>query len=80
MGEAIAKMILPTAEINESYTRTGNIAYSFSDIASILSEASGTNIRFESPDPNDYAERLKQCGVEDEDIYISSLFGAVIKK
>lgn len=79
MGEAIAKMILVPAKINASYTLTGNMAYSFGDIASILTEASGTNILFESPDLNDYAERLKQYGVEDEDIYISSLFGAVIK-
>ncbi len=79
MGEAIAKIMLMNSPINTSYTLTGNRSYSFADIASILSNASGKNISFESPDPEDFVNHLDEYGVEDNEILFSSIFAELIK-
>lgn len=79
MGEAIANVLAGTGHENKIYLITSHSTYSFGDIAIMLSELSGKDISYVSPDPEEYEARLRGDGVEETDIWFLSLLAAVIK-
>jgi len=79
MGEAIAKVLASEGHQNKIYITTALPSHSFSEIAQILSELSGKTISYNSPEPQEFENQLKEYGLSDEDIWFSSLFAAVIK-
>lgn len=79
MGEAIANVLADEGHYNLNYILTSLPAYSFKDIAEILSEISGQVVSYYSPDPKEYEAKLKEYGVKQSDIWFSALFAAVIK-
>lgn len=79
MGEAIANVLSGEGHENKIYITTALPSQSFSEIAQMLSEMSGKEITYYSPEAHQFERQLKQYGVKDDDIWFSSLFAAVIK-
>ena len=79
MGKAIANVLASDGHHNQTYQLTGALAYSFSEIAELLSEFSGKNIAYDSPDPKAYESKLKDYGVSEMDIWYSTLLASIIR-
>lgn len=79
MGEAIANVLASEGHENKIYVTTAVPSYSFSDIAQMLSESSGKTILYHNIDSQEYENQLKEYGLSDYDVAISSLLAAVIK-
>ncbi|MEL1254133.1 SDR family oxidoreductase [Flavobacterium sp. DGU38] len=79
MGEAIANVLSEEGHENKTYVLNGLSSHSFSEIAQILSELSGNEISYQSPQPDQYENQLKEYGVGAEDIYFSLLLAAIIE-
>ncbi|WP_254412646.1 SDR family oxidoreductase [Dyadobacter diqingensis] len=79
MGEAIANVLASEGHENKTYLLTTLPSYSFREIAEILSELSGKNVSYTSPEPEEYEAQLKEYGVSDSDIWYSLLLAAIIK-
>lgn len=63
MAEATANVLTSEGHENQAYPFTNSEAYSFGDIAGILSEISGKTISYVSPSPDEYKETLTKAGV-----------------
>lgn len=79
MGEAIANVLASEGHENKTYLLTTLPSYSFGEIAKILSELSGKNVSYTSPEPEEYEAQLKEYGVSDSDIWYLLLLAAIIK-
>ena len=79
MAEAIAYVLTSDGHDNKVYPLTGLTAYSFNDIALMLSELSGKPVSYDNPEPEEYAATWREYGVGEGEIYISLLLAAVIK-
>lgn len=79
LAEATANLLIEGNHENKTYQLTASNSYSFGDIASILSELSGKSINYISPEPADFENMLKQFGLPEHIISMSSLFAAGIK-
>ena len=79
MGEAIANVMISDGHENKIYLLTGQPNYSFAEIAEILSELSGRNVTYHSPDSIAFEAQLKEYGIQESDIQFSTLFAAIIK-
>lgn len=79
MGKAIANVLATNGHHNKIYQLTGALSYSFSEIAELLSEFSGKQIPYQSPDPKDYEAQLKDYGVSKMDIWYSALLASIIR-
>lgn len=79
MGEAIANVLTTEGHENQTYLITGSESYSFREIAQMLSELSGKNITYTSPEQSVFESKLKEYGVSDGDIYYAAMLAAVIK-
>nr|WP_262918086.1 NmrA family NAD(P)-binding protein [Pontibacter sp. E15-1] len=77
---AAAGAVLLTTEEHENkvYEMGGPVAYSFQDIAGMLSDLSGKTIQYVSPSPGVYSEQLKSYGVPDEMIQGAATFCVAI--
>jgi NAD(P)H dehydrogenase (quinone) len=77
---AAAGAILLTTEGHENkvYEMGGPVAYSFHDIAGMLSELSGKTIQYTSPSPEVFVEQLKSYGLPDDAIHGFSTFCVAI--
>lgn len=53
---------------NKTYEFGGATAYSFQDIADILTELSGKTIVYPAPSPEEFAQQMKEYGLSDEEI------------
>jgi NAD(P)H dehydrogenase (quinone) len=60
MGEAMANVLLNDPFQNNIYNFTGNETYSFYDIATILTELSGKEVRYTDVEANTFFEMMKQ--------------------
>lgn len=60
MGEAMAKVLLSEPNESKIYNFTGNNTYSFYDIATLLTELSGKEVKYTSVDDSTFRESLKQ--------------------
>lgn len=79
MGKAIANVLVTEGHQNKTYQLTGALAYSFSDIAELLSEFSGKKVAYQSPDPKEYEAQLENYGVSKTDIWYSTLLASIIR-
>ncbi|SHG11186.1 SDR family oxidoreductase [Chryseobacterium vrystaatense] len=79
IGEAIANVLGTEGHKNKVYLTTTQPTYSFNEIAQILSELSGAEVSYFSPEPEEYETRLREYGVSEGDIWFSKLFAEVIK-
>lgn len=68
MGEAMAKVLLAGDCENKIYNFTGDKAYSFYDIASVLSELSGNPVSYTAINDDTFMEMMEQRNVPDASI------------
>ena len=78
MAEASANILLSKGHENTSYTFANTENYSFEYVASILSEISGKEIGYVSPDADEYTQTMKEAGVPDEAIGMTVGFAKAI--
>lgn len=76
MAEATANILSSTGHEGKIYNFTGNTAYSYQDIANILSEVTGKNIRYVSPSVEEFTKSLTEAGVPEEYIGMFAGFSA----
>ncbi len=62
VGEVAARVLLEPGHEGKVYTLTGPVAYSYGDVAGILSEVRGETIHYPAPSPEEYAQVLKSAG------------------
>ncbi|MCP2025175.1 NAD(P)H dehydrogenase (quinone) [Flavobacterium sp. HSC-32F16] len=79
MGEAIANVIAEQGHENKIYVTTAVPSHSFGEISQMLSELSGRKVTYESPEPEEFENQLKEFGLQNEDIYYSQILAAIIK-
>lgn len=79
IGKALAKVLLQDSHENKIYNITGSHAYSFADVAQILSELSGKNVAFNDLPVEVYTEQLRTFGVPEEFISLMAAFATDIK-
>ena len=79
MAEAAANVLASSGHENKIYTLSLNKAYSYQDIADILSEISGKNIKYISPSLEEFFKTLSDAGVPEELIGMSAGFANAAK-
>jgi NAD(P)H dehydrogenase (quinone) len=79
IGEAIANDLVATTDNNKTYEITGSQAYSYEEVASELSNLSGTTISYTDLNPDAYTDFLKQIDVPQQYIAMFSAFASDIK-
>lgn len=78
MGEAAAVVLTTAGHEHKEYAITANTAYSFSEIAGMLSDISGKEVKYHRPDPDTYIEQLVKAGVPRESASFLAGFGTAI--
>jgi NAD(P)H dehydrogenase (quinone) len=63
MGEAIAKVLLSEVGKNKVYNFTGDKVYSFYDVAAVLTELSGKEVKYTAVDSTAFIEMMKQRSI-----------------
>ncbi len=79
MAEAAAVVLTSSGHENKEYAITGQTAYSFSDIAKILSEIKEKEIPYHKPSASTYINQLVQAGFPKESAGFFAGFGEAIK-
>lgn len=78
MAEAIAVVLTTPGHENKEYVIAAETAVSFSEIADLISEITGTTIAYNQIDVTSYVSQLVQQGVPDDDAaYLSRFAGAI---
>lgn len=77
-GAAGANLLTTEGHENKVYEMGAPVAFSFHDIASILSELSGKTIQYVSPSAEQFTEQLKSYGLPDEAIQGAATFCVAI--
>ncbi len=67
-GEAIANALLTTTGESQVYKLTGSEAWSFSDVASVLTELSGTTVEYTPLDASAFTSHMRERGTPDAGI------------
>jgi NAD(P)H dehydrogenase (quinone) len=78
MGEATAKVLNTGGHENTTYTLANVETYSYQNVAEILSEISGKEINYFSPEVEDYTKTLTDAGVPKQ--YIDMFSGFALAK
>lgn len=73
MAEAAAEILANPGHENKTYTTADDRAYSFQEIADLLSEITGKKVAYHKPDVNTFINAVEQQGVPKE---MASFFGA----
>ncbi|NTE03153.1 SDR family oxidoreductase [Agrobacterium tumefaciens] len=80
MAEATAVVLTTSGHENKEYVIAAETAYSFSEIAELLSDITGKTITYIQPEISSYIAWLMQTGAsEDDAAYISRFCGAIAK-
>jgi len=80
MAEALAIVLTTPGHENKEYVIAAENAFSFSEIADIISEITGTTVAYNQTDIPSYVAQLVQQGVPDDDAaYLSRFAGAIAK-
>lgn len=80
MAEALAVVLTTPGHENKEYVIAAEAAFSFAEIADILSEITGTTITYNPTEVMDYVEQLVQQGVtEDDAAYLARFAGAIAR-
>jgi NAD(P)H dehydrogenase (quinone) len=78
MAEAIAVVLTTPGHENKEYVIAAETAVSFSEIADLISEITGTSIAYNQIDVTSYVAQLVEQGVPDDDAaYLSRFAGAI---
>lgn len=72
MGEATANLLLEDGHENKTYEITGSQSFSYTDIATVLSELSGKEVKYNDIAEEDLKVALQQIGFPDFAIYLHS--------
>ncbi|MGE5317811.1 MAG: SDR family oxidoreductase [Chloroflexota bacterium] len=68
LAEAAANVLIQGGHENKYYKTVNIENYSFHEIARLLTELTGKEIHYMSPDPSEYKETLKKAGMPDASI------------
>ena len=79
MAEAAAIVLTTDGHQNQEYAITGDTAYAFSEIATMISEIIGKDVQYHSPDTATYIKQLVQAGVAEGNAAFFAGFGEAIK-
>ena len=79
MAEAAAVVLSTPGHENQEYAITGETAYSFGEIAGMLSEITGKDVKYHKPDKSIYIEQLVKAGVPKDNAAFFAGFGEAIK-
>ena len=80
MAEAAVSILTSEGHENKTYEISVDTAYSFGDVAQILSEISGKEIKYVSPSAEEFQATMASAGVPPEIIGMVSMFGEGIKQ
>lgn len=78
IAELSAEILTTSGHENKIYEASGEQAYSFEEVAQILSEVTGTVINYISPSEDDFEKALKEYGVPQYGIELSVLSARAI--
>jgi NAD(P)H dehydrogenase (quinone) len=80
MAEAIAVVLTTSGHENKEYALAAETAFSFAEIADLISEITGTAVAYSQTDIPLYVSQLVQLGVSGDDApYLSRFAGAIAK-
>jgi NAD(P)H dehydrogenase (quinone) len=79
VGEAAAAILTTSGHKNKSYAITSNTANSFEEIAGMLSEITGKEVKYLKPDLETYVDALGKAGLPKEVIGFLGGFSTAIK-
>ena len=80
MAEATANVLTSDGHENQAYPFTNSDAYSFGDIAGMLSEITGKTINYVSPSPEEYKEQMSKVGVPEPVIGLAIGLGLAMQQ
>lgn len=80
MAEAAANILSVEGHENKEYSITNDTNYSFTDVASLLSELTGKQVLYHSPSAEIFSETLSKAGVPMEIIAMSAGFCEAIRQ
>lgn len=80
MAEAAVNILTSGNHENKVYEISNTESYSYHDVAKILSEISGKEITYISPNLDEYKKTMKGFGLPDEIIGMAAMFGEGIKQ
>lgn len=80
MAEAIANILIGSGHENKEYTIAGNIAYSFNEVAGILSELAGKPVAHVDPPAEVFSGVLSNAGVPEFFIKLTQGFAQAVKQ
>lgn len=78
MAEAAANVLVQSGHENKTYQLTASQAFSFDEVAKMLSELSGKTVSYVSPDAEVFKKQLKEWGVPEIGILIAAGFAVDI--
>lgn len=78
LAEATAIVLSTPGHENQSYPLSNTVAYSFGEVAEILSDISGKAVPYISPEPAAFEAALRQFGLPEHIVQMSALFAAGI--
>lgn len=78
MGEAAAVVLTTPGHEDKQYAIAAETAYSFSEIATMLSEITGQDVQYHNPDSKSYVEQLVKAGVPEGNAAFFASFGEAI--
>ncbi|RFM36495.1 SDR family oxidoreductase [Chitinophaga silvisoli] len=80
MAEALAVVLTTPGHENKEYVIAAETAFSFAEIAELLSDITGKTIAYHQPELSSYIARLIQMGASEDDVaYIARFCGAIAK-
>ena len=80
MAEIAANVLTSKSHENKIYNISGEEALSYGDIAKIISEITGKDIKFVSPSVEEFVQTMKKAGVPEEMIGMSVGFAQAIEQ
>lgn len=81
LSESSANILMnPGEHINKSYRTVNNHNYSFYEIAAIIGELTGRNVRYFCPSPEDFIATLTKAGLPDQTVKGIALWAGGIKE
>lgn len=79
MDEAAAVVLTTPGHENKEYAIAAETAYSFSEIAKMISDVTGQDVKYYNPDIKTYIEQLVKAGVPEGNAAFFASFGEAIK-
>lgn len=79
IGEAAAAVLTTPNHENKTYAIANNFAYSFEDIAALMTDITGKKVNYLNPDLETYTNALSKAGVPKEVIGFLGAFSTAIK-